>query len=103
MARAKKYKEEPQQDEAAKKEKDEIQKWLTRIDNSERYRKKVADKYRWQQLIEEYRGYFSGLQDSADIYVPSLNLIFAYVKSEIPSLYLRDPKIKVNPKKKTSF
>lgn len=101
MAKSKKVNQE-EQDAASKKEAAEIKQWLSRIDNSERYRKKVAEKYRWQQLTEEYRGYFAGLQDAADIYVPSLNLIFAYVKSEIPSLYLRDPKIKVNPKKKTA-
>lgn len=102
MARKKEYEAEEQNKAASKKERDEVQKWLTRISNSEKYRKKIADKYRWAKLIEEYRGYFAGLQDSADIYVPSLNLIFAYVKSEIPSLYLRDPKIKVNPKKGSS-
>lgn len=102
MARAKKQIKEEPADNNSRKERDEIQKWLGRIENSERYRKKVADKYRWQRLTEEYRGYFAGLQDSADIYVPSLNLIFAYVKSEIPSLYLRDPKIKVNAKNKKS-
>lgn len=104
MARAKKTDSAANEQEAAasKKERDEVKKWLSRIDNSERYRKKIAEKYRWLRLIEEYRGYFAGLQDSTDIYVPSLNLIFAYVKSEIPSLYLRDPKIKVNPKKGSS-
>lgn len=100
MARAKK--QEADDSPISKKEKDDVHKWLTKIDMSERYRKKIAERYRWRQLIEEYRGYFAGLQDSADIYVPSLNLIFAYVKSEIPSLYLRDPKIKVNAKKKSS-
>lgn len=93
---------EIKEDATEKKIKDEIHRWLTRIDGSERYRKQIAEKYRWQRLIEEYRGYFAGLTDAADIYVPPLNLIFAYVKSEIPSLYLRDPKIKVNAKKKSS-
>lgn len=101
MAKAKKQ-QESEVAADAKKTRDEIHTWLTRIDGSEKYRKRIAEKYRWQRLIEEYRGYFSGLQDSADIYVPSLNLIFAYVKSEIPSLYLRDPKIKVNAKKKSA-
>lgn len=101
MARAKKQ-QESEDSPISKKERDDVRTWLTKIDMSERYRKKIAERYRWRQLIEEFRGYFAGLQDSADIYVPSLNLIFAYVKSEIPSLYLRDPKIKVNAKKKTA-
>jgi hypothetical protein len=100
MARAKKNTDP--KEEAARKEASDIRKWLDKIEHSEKYRKKTADRYRWSQLVDEYRGYFVGLTDSTDIYVPSLNLIFAYVKSEIPSLYLRDPKIKVNPKKGTS-
>jgi hypothetical protein len=102
MARGKKQ-EEAADSPISKKERDEVRTWLSKIDMSERYRKKIAERYRWQQLIEEYRGYFAALQNSTDIYVPSLNLIFAYVKSEIPSLYLRDPKIKVNAKKKSSI
>lgn len=101
MARAKKT--EPTSDKPEdRKTRDHIQKWFDRIDYSEKYRKKTADRYKWRQLIEEYRGNFAGIE-GLDIYVPSLNLIFAYVKSEIPSLYLRDPKIKVNPKKGSSI
>lgn len=96
---AKKKEKQEEGDTAARKEASAVSTWLSRIEVSKRYRKKTAEKYKWRQLIEEYRGYFAGLQDAADIYIPSLNLIFAYVKSEIPSLYLRDPKIKVNPKK----
>lgn len=85
------------------KEAHEISEWFTRIKASEQYRKHIAERYHWLRLIEEYRGYFPGIQDASDIYIPSLNLIFAYIKSEIPSLYLRDPKIKVNPKKGSSI
>jgi hypothetical protein len=90
-------------DDAAKAESDAVGKWLTRVTESERYRKMIAEKYHWLRLLEEYRGFFAGLQDATDIVIPSLNLIFAYVKSEIPSLYLRNPKIKVNPKKGSSI
>lgn len=90
-------------DQAAAKTKEEIQNWLLRIKASEQYRKQMGEKFRWARLIEEYRGYFMGITNATDIYVPSLNLIFAYVKSEIPALYLRDPKIKVNPKKGSSI
>lgn len=89
-------------EEAEKTERDEVMKWLTRIENSERFRKKAGDKYRWLRLTEEYKGYFQGLTDATDIYIPSLNYMFAYIKSEIPSLSMRDPKIKVNPKNGTS-
>lgn len=84
------------------KDQEEIQNWLTRISSSNHYRKHISEKFRWADLIEEYRGSFRSVQEASDIYIPALNLIFAYVKSEIPSLYLRDPKIKVNPKKGSS-
>jgi hypothetical protein len=97
MSRSKKQ-QQPDATEVEKKETMEVTKWLDRIEQSERFRKRIAAKYRWVRLLEEYKGYFQGLTDSTDIYIPALNYMFAYVKSEIPSLYLRDPKIKVNPK-----
>lgn len=102
MARAKKYEDPNKRSDKEQKEQSEVRKWLTRIEHSERFRKRIGEKYRWLRLIEEYKGYFQGLTDSTDIYVPPLNYIFAYIKSEIPALYLRDPKIKVNPKNNTS-
>ena len=39
----------------------------------------------------------------SDIYIPPLNLIFAYIQTEIPALVLRDPHIKVNPKNEQSI
>lgn len=85
--------------DAAQKEKNEVKIWLDRIVHSEQYRKKTAEFYRWRQLVEEYRGRFYSLMQSTDIYVPMINLIYAFIKSEIPALYLQNPKIKVNPKK----
>ena len=54
-------------------------------------------------MTEKYRGYFAGLQDASDIYIPALNYIFAFIKAEIPRLALRDPKIAINPKKGSSL
>lgn len=102
MARVKKNNPDEKQNKEKTERQGIIHQWLERIDWSERYRKKTAERYKWRQLSEEYRGYFVGLTDATDIYIPSLNLIFAYVKSEVPSLYLKDPKIKVNPKKTSS-
>lgn len=99
-----KYKKEQSDKEADAKRKtsSDIKMWLDKIDVSKRYREKVAERYRWKILTDEYRGDFKEVQNASDIYIPPLNFIFAYVKSEIPSLYLRDPKIKVNAKKGTS-
>ena len=84
---------------AAAKEQYDVKIWLDRIAHSEQYRKKTAEFYRWRQLLEEYRGRFYALMQSTDIYVPMINLIFTFIKSEIPALYIQDPKIAVNPKK----
>lgn len=96
-------KKEKPKETAEQKEQASVRTWLSRIEQSERYRKRISEQYRWAKLLEEYRGYFAGLSDSTDIYVPSLNYMFAYIKSEMPALYLRDPKIKVNPKNGTSI
>ena len=100
---AKYKKQDNPKDGASVKEGQEVQKWITRIEQSQRFRKRIGERFRWIRLIDEYKGYFQGLTDSTDIYIPSLNYMFAYVKSEIPALYLRDPKIKVNPKNNTSI
>lgn len=88
--------------DANNKEKNEVKVWLDRIAHSEQYRKKTAEFYRWRQLLEEYRGRYYALMQSTDIYVPMINLIYAFIKSEIPALYIQDPKISVNPRKQSS-
>lgn len=77
----------------------DIQRWLAKIKGSETYRKSISKEFRWRQIIDEYKGKFQLSESGGDIYIPSLNLVFAYVKTEIPALALRDPRIKVNPKK----
>ncbi len=103
MARRDKKDNYSEKSDAQMKEASAVQKWLMRIDHSKRYKKQVAERFHWAGLTEKYRGYFAGLQDSADIYVPALNYIFAFVKAEIPRLALRDPKITINPKKGSSI
>lgn len=103
MAKRKQENKDESLDNKKKKEADEVGKWLHRIEFAERYRKKIAEKYKWRQLTEEYKGYFPSIQFSNDIYIPAINLMFAYVKTEIPALYLRDPKIKINPKNGSSI
>lgn len=70
--------------------------WQNKISASEKHREKIAKLYRWKELTDKYKGLC--YEEYSDIYIPSLNLGFAYVKTEIPSLALRDPKIKVNAK-----
>ena len=86
-----------------KSEASEVRAWRDKIKASEKYRDRIAERYRWKPIIEEYKGQSQDIQNNTDIYVPSLNYTFAYIKTEIPSLYLRDPKIKVNPKNERSI
>lgn len=82
--------------------KEEVRSWLSRITSAEKYRTQVAEKYRWKDFLNEFKGRFSITNGSVDIQINPLNFIFAYVKTEIPALYLRDPHIKVNPKREAS-
>jgi hypothetical protein len=84
-------------------EADEVRLWRDRIKASEKYRDRIASRYRWKEIVEEYKGQSGDIQNNTDIYVPDLNYVFAYIKTEIPSLYLRDPKLKVNPKNERSI
>lgn len=85
------------------KEASEVQLWRKRIAAAEQYRNQIAGRYQWRQIVEEYKGHGVSVQDTADIYVPPLNYIFAYIKTEIPALTLREPKLKVNPKNAQSI
>lgn len=95
---AKKEKKTAQSPEAG-----EVRLWRDRIKASEKYRDTIASRYRWKEIVEEYKGQSDTIQENSDIYIPDLNYVFAYIKTEIPSLYLRDPKIKVNPKNERSI
>jgi len=76
---------------------------LDLIKRSRTHRDDIARKYRWRELIEEYKGRWEMAYGWYDMTILPINLIFAYVKTELPSLYIRDPHIKVNPKNKTSI
>lgn len=102
MARRDRKSGDSEPTDAQRKEASAVSMWLKRIDHSKRYKKKVGERYHWRGLTEKYRGYFAGLQDASDIYIPALNYIFAFIKAEIPRLALRDPKISINPKKGSS-
>lgn len=94
-------KKKPSGKEAA--EAAEVRQWRDKIKASEKYRDNIAARYRWKEIVEEYKGQSTAIQNATDIYVPPLNLQFAYVKTEIPAISLRDPKIKVNPKNAKSI
>ncbi len=103
MARRERKDNGDEKTDSQRKEASAVSTWLMKIDHSKRYKKKVGERYHWRGLTEKYRGYFAGLQDASDIYIPALNYIFAFIKAEIPRLALRDPKIAINPKKGSSL
>jgi hypothetical protein len=95
----------PEQQKAARqKVQAEITKWLGKLEDARNYRNKIAATYDWAGIVREYHGDFDWAKYGlTDIYIPPLNLAFAYVQSEVPSLYLRSPHIKVNPKNAESI
>lgn len=92
--------EENQDPNTAKNVAEEVSRWNSKISNSRKWRDEIAAKRRWKEMIEEYKGNWEMCHD---ITILPINLIFAYIKTELPSLYIRDPHIKINPKNKTSI
>lgn len=83
---------------------EDVRSWFARRKRAQDLQKKTSERYRWKTFIEEYKGHFAGLTNgAADIQINPLNFVFAYIKTEIPALYLRDPHIKINPKKGSSI
>lgn len=82
----------------------EIREWCKKIEASKNLREKISTDYTWKEIIDEFHGKFNWSKwGLSDIYIPPLNLIFAFVESEVPSLYFRDPHIKINPKNAQSI
>lgn len=80
-------------------EKLEVESWLRTIEATERWRDSIGDKAGWKRFIAEYKNDWNHLQAQVSIPIIPINLIFAYVKTEIARLYFRDPWITVNPKR----
>ena len=86
-----------------KTEAEEVSSKLSDIKKARTMRDDVEKKYRWKDLINEYKGQFDLADGRYDMTILPINMIFAYIKTELPSLYIRDPHLKVNPKNKTSI
>lgn len=81
------------------KEVDEVKSWLRTIAKVEKNRDDIASKAGWKRFIDEYKNDWGFLQGKVKIPIIPINLIYAYVKTEIARLYFRDPWITVNPKR----
>lgn len=80
-------------------EQKEVEAWLRTISKSEQHRDEIGKKAGWQRFIDEYKNEWGFLQGQVSIPIIPINLIYAYVKTEIARLYFRDPWITVNPKR----
>jgi hypothetical protein len=76
--------------------------WRGRIDRRERALKDKASRNNWERYIREYQGDFSEILSGTQKVIP-LNLIYAYVRTEIPSLYQQDPYFEFTPKQSTTI
>ncbi len=84
---------------ARQKEEMAVRKELSRIKLAEDYRDTIATQYQWQDILRDFHGKSTiNALGVSDIYIPSLNLVFAYIQSEQPAIAFRDPIIKINPK-----
>jgi hypothetical protein len=83
-----------------KDEKAEVKAWLRTISKTEKFRDKEGEKQGWKRFISEFKGDWQFLQDKVKIPLVPINLVYAYVKTEIARLYFRDPWITINPKRK---
>lgn len=76
-----------------------IKKWDDVISRTEAWRDDMSRKKGWHRAEQEFKGDWSHLQKDVSIPIIPLNLVFAYVKTEISRLYFKDPWITVNAKR----
>lgn len=76
--------------------------WQGRIGRRERALKDKTSRNNWERYIREYQGDFSEILSGTQKVIP-LNLIYAYVRTEIPSLYQQDPYFEFTPKQNTTI
>lgn len=80
-------------------EKSEVKNWLKTISHTVQWRDEYAAKMGWKRFVAEYKGNWDHLQAQTSIPIIPINLVFAYVKTEIARMSFRDPWITVNAKR----
>lgn len=80
-------------------EEHEVKAWLRTIESTMRWRDSIGQKAGWKRFINEYKGNWDWLQQNVNIPLVPVNLVYAYVKTELARLYFRDPWITVNAKR----
>lgn len=80
-------------------EQNEVEAWLRTIEATVKWRDGIGNKSGWKRFINEYKNLWDFLQSAVSVPIVPINLVYAYVKTEIARLYFRDPWITVNPKR----
>lgn len=77
----------------------EVKAWLRTIQSTVQWRDSIGQKAGWKRFIDEYKGNWNWLQQIVGVPIVPVNLVYAYVKTELARLYFRDPWITVNAKR----
>lgn len=85
--------------EESKQEAATIEYWSSLLTKTELWRDQKAKSAGWKRALAEYEGDWSHYRQQVSIPIIDLNLVFAYVKTEISRLYFKDPWITVNAKR----
>ena len=80
-------------------EKSEVKHWLSAIKQAKKWRDDQPAFKDAQRFIDEYKGKWDWLAQGIKIALVPINLVFAYVKTEIARLSFHDPWITVNAKR----
>src|SRR5579863_1261943 len=88
--------ESPSADE---KEKAQVTQWLAAIKKTQEWRDKTDAFANAGRFINEYKGKWDWLAQAISIPLVPLNLVFAYVKTEIARLYFHNPWITISPRR----
>jgi hypothetical protein len=80
-------------------EKEEVRQWLAAIKKAQEWRDKTDAFQNAPRFINEYKGKWEWLASAISIPLVPLNLVFAYVKTEIARLYFHNPWITISPRK----
>jgi len=71
--------------------------WWKLIEQGLRYKERFGWSKRWPVYRDYARGVFPGYQSSADGILP-YNLVYAMLRTMVPSIYLRNPYVNITPR-----
>lgn len=80
-------------------EKKQVKSWLRTIASTEKWNDGIHQKRGTKRFIDEYKGKWDFLESSVSIPIIPINLVYAFVKTDVARMSYRDPWITVNPKR----